>query len=99
MPEAVAIIGVVPDGFAYPFDIAPKLWIPLGSGVRSERMANNGTLQVVGRLREDATIERAQTQVETLTAANLAALSWPQSADWRPVLVSFFDTLANSPPV
>ena len=84
----VEIVGVVPSVFTA--DIQPDVWIPYtGTETRGRY------LRVVGRLRDGVTMQQAQAQLEGITASLAAANGSILRADWRPVLVSFYDTLVD----
>ena len=91
----VEIIGVVPDTFNYPPDIQPSLWIPHVVGGLHGRGGDTRYLRVIGRLRDGVTMERAQSQVESVTASVAAENGFELRGDWRPVLASFYDTLVD----
>ena len=58
------VIGVMPAGFRYP--ARSELWIPLHVQIDSH---NSSILNVVGRLRADATPDRARSELESIIAA------------------------------
>lgn len=89
----VEIVGVVPDAFNYPPDIEPDVWIPYVAGTGPGR--NGRFLRVIGRLRDGVTMQQAQAQVESTTASVAVANGYTLRDDWRPVLVSFYDTLVH----
>jgi predicted permease len=90
----VEIIGVVPNAFNYPPDIQPDVWIPHVAASGPPRI-DARYLRVIGRLREGVTIQQAQRQVESITSSVAAENGFPLRGDWRPVLVSFYDTLVD----
>jgi putative ABC transport system permease protein len=60
------VVGVMPSSRGYPSDA--ELWRPL---TEEEREDNDRELNMVGRLRDDATVERASAEIATL--ANVAS--------------------------
>jgi predicted permease len=56
--EPATIIGVMPEGFALVYDY--DLWLPITPAPELEG-------SVIGRLRDDATLEEARAQIETIT--------------------------------
>jgi len=75
--ENFTVVGVMPAGFAFPIETpAPQFWISQASDAEAKgtpMMQQRGAtfLQVIARLRPDATHEQAQTQMD-LIASNLA---------------------------
>jgi putative ABC transport system permease protein len=65
--EPYTVVGVMPRGFQFP-DTDDQLWVPLG--LSPDQLANHGShfLRVIGRLKPDATIARAQADLETVAA-------------------------------
>jgi putative ABC transport system permease protein len=63
--RAAEVIGVMPDGFAYPTD-ETELWSPLG--IEQEQQLNRSAhfLAAVGRLGEGADIDRARAEMDAL---------------------------------
>ena len=85
------VVGVMPPGFTYPIvtDRPVQLWLPY---VVEEGDRWGRELHVVGRLRADASVADAQTQVDTVTAA-LAPLSPRSFEDWRPEVSTLVDSV------
>ena len=50
---------------------------------------------MIGRLREDKALQEAQATIEAVTASVAAENGDTLHADWRPVLVSFYETLVG----
>ena len=67
--RAHTVIGVMPPGFAWPE--AAELWVPFVPEPGMTRGYH--MLQVVGRLRPDATLSSARAELETIAAASAAA--------------------------
>jgi predicted permease len=67
------IIGVMPRGFAYPFDDAEPVaaWVPYIPNPDERVRGNNFGyyLHVIGRLRDGVSIEQAQVRMDQITAA------------------------------
>jgi putative ABC transport system permease protein len=71
------IVGVMPPGFAYPVDTyilgvrePPDVWVPYVFNPEDRIRGNSFgyNLHVVGRLRDDVSIERAQARMDQITA-------------------------------
>jgi putative ABC transport system permease protein len=93
--SSVEIIGVMPQGFIYPLDIRPHVWIPHVIGVSPSPPADGNYLRVIGRLSEGTTLSEAQVQVDGINASVAAAQGRERREDRRPVLVSLYDTLVD----
>lgn len=72
--EAATIIGVMPEGFAYPVDT--QIWRPLSSFPNIQQAAQR-PIQVVGRLARGVSAEQAQSEL----AAILSTLTTVPDAD------------------
>ena len=72
------ILGVMPPTFAYPVGANPRndVWVPfvIPAQERVRGQVYGYNLQVIGRLRDGVTIERAQARMDQITAA-LAAVT------------------------
>ena len=69
-----AIVGVLPAGFAFPGHPEIELLLPLALDEPSERARERQKLvQVIGRLRQDVTLEQARKELEAIQAAAVAA--------------------------
>ncbi len=83
------VIGVMPRGFEYPVgDIDPtEVWVPVVfSAADRQRGSSYGRfLQVIGRLRDGVSIERARARLAGITASLAAAT--PRWFDGRQVMV------------
>ena len=95
--ETRTVVGVMPMGFTYPIGPAraTDAWVPY---VPRPRDLDHGTpgrgysLQIVARLKPDATLDHAREQVERATAAVVAA--YPKQTFWkdgRPVVMGLQD--------
>jgi len=77
--EPHLVVGVMPRGFQFPRE-GIQIWTPVdfraGWGVRSR---NTFYLYVVGRLKPDVSVERANTELEALSKA--LAQAYPENAD------------------
>jgi predicted permease len=71
------IVGVMPPSFAYPVGeaIPTEVWVPYviaaEDRVRGNSLGHN--LQVIGRLRDDVSLEQAQVEMDRITASLAAA--------------------------
>ena len=81
--EVGTIIGVMPQGFAFP--IAEQVWVPLRlDPVRIER-GKGETLEVMGRLRPGVTVEAAQAEMQGIAKA--LAAEHPKTHEGREAVV------------
>jgi predicted permease len=93
----VRVIGVMPEDFTYPIGTgsATELWMPYVM-TEAERLPENAgarrNIDVVGRLRRGASVEVAQSQVASITAA-LARLRPQSFQDWQPEVTPLRDAL------
>ena len=83
------IVGVMPEGFAFPFDA--EAWVPVVPG--SAAMAEGKALEIIGRLEAGVTIERARADLQA--AAIRLGQRDPESAGWSADLVPFRDWLVT----
>jgi putative ABC transport system permease protein len=81
------IIGVMPEGFQFP-QRTTMAWVALQSNVATLRAGEGVGLTVAARLRPDATYERANAELTSLSR-QLAAERPPRSAERRPVVMPF----------
>lgn len=86
------IIGVMPQGFTYPINIGPQVWVPhvYGSAGTSGRY-----LEVIGRLRDGVRQRDAQSEIEAIHASVAAATGEVRRLDKRPVVVSLDDAVVG----
>jgi putative ABC transport system permease protein len=91
--STVEILGVMPKGFTYPFDVRPGVWIPHVAGGPNTSRGNY--LQVVGRLRDGATLTEAQAQLEGIRGSVAAAAGRPLRQDRRPVPMPLYGVLVR----
>jgi putative ABC transport system permease protein len=81
--EAGTVIGVMPQGFAFP--ISEQVWVPLRlDPVRIER-GKGDTLEVMGRLRHGVTVEAARAEMQGIAKAIAAA--HPKTNEGREAVV------------
>lgn len=80
------IVGVMPDGFAFPRN--QELWTPLHVGEAVAEPRQGGAIQIIGRLASDASF--AQLQAELTTLGQIAASDFPGThAQLRPQAMTF----------
>jgi len=60
-PTVHAIVGVMPDGFAFP--VQDAIWVPLGLDPSRYERRTGPAISVFGRLSPDATLESAQAEL------------------------------------
>lgn len=89
--QSFEIVGVLPDvGVSYPV-VAPDVWMPLvpRAGVFWENARNTGWVRVVGRVRDDASVEAAAAELSSIAVA--LATEYPDAdpdrntAELRPI--------------
>ncbi|MDQ3069073.1 MAG: ABC transporter permease, partial [Acidobacteriota bacterium] len=83
------IVGVMPEGFGFPFDA--EAWVPAVPA--SDAMAEGKGLEIIGRLRSGVTIERARADVQA--AAGRIVQRDPGNAGWSADLVPLRDWLVT----
>ncbi|HEV3469192.1 MAG TPA: ABC transporter permease [Pyrinomonadaceae bacterium] len=73
------VVGVMPPGFEFPLGSRAEAWMPLGPAIPAATLAARDSvyLDLVGRLREGVSVERARAEVQTI-GARLAA-QYPDS--------------------
>src|SRR6185436_9919897 len=75
------ILGVMPEGFAYP-DATVNIWRLQSESALKPDDRRSHNLAVVGRIRDGATFAQAQTEMDAITAQ--LATEYPQfMKDWR----------------
>jgi len=84
----MTIVGVMPQGFSFPQRV--DLWVPLVKTPFVMDRGNRQTWCVVGRLADDATVDVARAEIETV--AKRLALQYPRTnADFKPVVARFHE--------
>ena len=68
---AMTVVGVMPPGFAYP--VVQELWVALAVNPALEGKDTRPAVEIVGRLRDDASRDQASAELATI-AAQVAAL-------------------------
>jgi len=69
--EGHTIVGVMPEGFEFPvFNFKGELWspLPVDTGAAQLRPAEAGSVVAIGRLVDGITLERAQAELDALSA-------------------------------
>ncbi|HEX5706694.1 MAG TPA: ABC transporter permease [Pyrinomonadaceae bacterium] len=89
--KPVTVVGVIEPEFDYPRQAA--LWVNLAVDAAAERR-DNRHLQVIGRLREGATIEEAQAELDVVMRA-LAADNFETNAGWDVRLVGLQEQIVG----
>lgn len=85
-----AIVGITPSKFTGTMaPLVPDLWVPLAHSVRDA----NASVQIMGRLREGATINQAQAELAALAPHDES----PQPDDQLPPVVSVYAARALTP--
>jgi putative ABC transport system permease protein len=69
--EATTIVGVMPEGFAFPY--WEDVWLPLKFDPGTTERGGGPGLEVFGRLRENATLEEARAEFAGISARLAAA--------------------------
>jgi putative ABC transport system permease protein len=78
------VVGVLPADFDFP--TGTDIWFPLQPSSGYSQGRGNNNFSVVGRLREDVTIQRAQAQTDVI-AGNLASSFPDTNAGWKVSLI------------
>lgn len=85
------IVAVMPPGFTYPYGTAfdREAWVPLvvPAEHRDFRRGRSSYLQVIGKLRDDATLDDAITQLSAVSTSTLSGLSFIDPAEYPPSAV------------
>jgi putative ABC transport system permease protein len=88
-----SIVGVMPDGFAFP--INHRFWAPLRTGSTSAEPLSGPDLTVFGKLAPGATLESARAELAAITRTT--ALSFPEIyAQLRPQLKPYASPIVGS---
>jgi len=89
----LSIIGVMPDGFAFP--VNHHFWSPLRAGTALPEPLTGPDLMVFGRLAPGATFESAQAELETI--GRRAAASFPKMYEHlRPQVSNYSNSFLGS---
>ena len=93
---STTVIGVMPEGFKYPLDEAKvDFWWPLDPRDNLNRERGANYLSVIGRLRQGASLEQAQAEMEAL--AGRLGEQYPQQNGGRGVsLVGLHEDLVGN---
>ncbi len=73
--EQTTVIGVLPDGFRFP--VTEDVWLPLELETASFQRGDGPTLEVLGRLKEGVTLERAAGDMSII--ARRLATEYPET--------------------
>jgi putative ABC transport system permease protein len=77
------VIGVMPAAFRFP-STKTQIWIPLHNDPRSIFHYWAGDfMPVIGRLRPDATLQQARTEIRMFQSHASALFPWPMPASWN----------------
>jgi predicted permease len=79
--RAHTIVGILPEGFAFR-DESVRLWTPLSFSPERRQRYHSNNYDMIARLRDGVTIERAQAQIDALNAANM-----DRSPELKPLLI------------
>ncbi len=90
---AMTVVGVMPEGFAYP--VVQELWVALAVNPSLEGKETRPTVEIIGRLNDDATRDQASAELATI-AAQVAQLD-PQrrsgiTVEVKPYVEEFIGT-------
>jgi putative ABC transport system permease protein len=91
--RSYTVLGVLPAGFSV-LNAGVDVWVPLALATDDARGAGFRYLQVIGRLRPGAGLNRARTEMETI-AARLEQSNPALDKGWRPLLVPLREELAG----
>jgi putative ABC transport system permease protein len=87
----VAVVGVMPDGFAFPQGV--ELWLPATWSAQARQARGALFLTVVARLRPDVEVAAAREEMRTI-AARLESAYPRTNAGWSATVVSMHEQLA-----
>jgi putative ABC transport system permease protein len=90
--KAATVVGVMPPGFDYPKDA--QLWQPLPFGVPEMHVRRFHFLRVIGRLKPDVAIARADAEMKTI-CANLSRLYPDSNKVWSSRVTALLDRIAG----
>ena len=85
--ETTEVVGVMPEGFAFPFD--EDIWVPHRIDPAALQWGEGRSVNVFGRLREGATLEGAR--VETAAIAERQAGAYPETNENTEIAVRPFE--------
>ncbi len=93
--EPHAVVGIMPEGFRFPYVLqyGAGFWTPMPMD-EEETSRSSRWINAVGRLAPGATIEQAQTELETI-AARLSAEYPPSNAGWSMLATSMHDSVVS----
>ena len=93
----LTVVAVMPPGFTYPYgtEFDREAWVPLVVPADQLDLTRGigSYLQVVGRLRDDATLDEALTQLTTATKSLFSTLSFVDPAQYQPAVAYLKDDL------
>ena len=91
--QVMTVVGVMPPGFAFP--VVHDLWAPLPIDLDPARRAASPQIQVIARLADDGSLDRASAEFATI-AAQLAADHPDTNAGVGVVINSYIETFIGS---
>jgi predicted permease len=82
----LTIVGVAPPGFSgFVVGSKPELWWPIKAvNDQGLRLESFNWIRVIGRLRQGASMEQAQAEMETIFQRQINDVAAAQSANWTP---------------
>ena len=87
---AATIVGVMPDGFAFPR--TQELWVPLRIDISGYDRRQGMAIRIFGRLAPGASLDQARTELTNL--GRIAAVDFPQTHQHlRPQLFTFAESV------
>jgi len=94
--EPATIVGVMPEGFLFPFN--DQIWVPLRLDPVALPRGEGMTLEVIGRLRDGVTIDRAMMELTGITQRLEA--DYPQTnAGITPIIKPFTEEYIGAEPI
>ena len=85
--ETTEIVGVMPEGFAFPFD--EEIWVPHRIDIASLQWGDGRSMEVFGRLREGVGIEAARAEIGTISQRQ--ARAYPETNENAQLAVRPFE--------
>lgn len=86
------IIGIMPQGFAYPLDEPGAVWAPLAATPEQEQQRGSWLLAVFGRLQPGVSLEQAQSELSALQK-NIAQNNPQYALPDRVLVRRYWDTM------
>jgi putative ABC transport system permease protein len=90
--QPVTIVGVMPDGFAFP-SAETEMWVPAAFSQAERRSYGSHYMSAIGRLKPGVTLDEAVADMKLVSARLIAA--HPGSAGWEVLLFDMRDHMVG----